>query len=95
MGKHDSHNSLVCLNRIFKLFLSVFKYSWTGFYKHTHTHTHDHWIVFGVSLISCVSHFILKTELSIRNLATVAGASDFEWSVETVKTVEPFGIEFS
>lgn len=34
-----SHNSLVCLHRNFKLFLSVFKYSWTGFYTHTQTHT--------------------------------------------------------
>lgn len=54
-------------------------------FTHTHKHTHDHWLVFGVTLISCVSHFILKTELSIRNLATVAGASDFEWSVKTVE----------
>lgn len=52
-----------------------------GFFTHAHTHA---WslALFGVSLISCVSHFILKPELSTRNLATVAGASDFEWSVD-------------
>lgn len=37
MGKHGSHNSLLCLHRIFKLFLSVFKYSWRVFYTRTHT----------------------------------------------------------